>query len=181
MSALIYFLRNIFDISVVACPCLQICCKVRTVLDTKFLHSSPLQNCSRNISLRVVFLSPCIITKPTVKITNFKCKTLKIQRLLHRVYAQYLFRAILTIFWFALIWKTSAGGIISLFKTISRYPVKLQSISMLLDGDRKDPNFFFQKSLKWFLCDAHLHSEMWNPGYYYFSHLNAPYKKSWLL
>lgn len=88
----------------------------------------------------------CIITKPTVKITNLKCKALKIQRLLHRVYAQYLFPAILTIFWFALIWKTSAGGIFSFFKTVSRYPVKLQSISMLLDGDRKDPNFFFSRN-----------------------------------
>lgn len=122
MSTFIYCPRNNFDISVVLCPFLEICCRVRTVLDAKFLPSSPLQKCSWSIPLRVVFLSPLYNQKTNVKINNFRCKTLKIQRLVHRVNAQCLFPAMLTIFWFALIWKISAGEIYSFFQNCNLVP-----------------------------------------------------------
>lgn len=62
------------------------------------------------------------------------------------------------------------------FKTVTWYPVKLPSIYLMAKTQK-----FFSKS---HLIDPsmiliwHLHSEMWNPGYFYFSHLNAPYKKN---
>lgn len=64
------------------------------------------------------------------------------------------------------------------FKTVTWYPVKLPSIYLMA----KTQNFFSKSHLidPSMILIWHLHSEMWNPGYFYFTHLNAPYKKTCL-